>query len=196
MAQQTLSVIYIPGLGDHHGRGQLRIVRMWKYLGVEPYFFRMNWHDNEPWGSKFARLLALVDSLSTDDGRVGLVGASAGATAVIAAYASRRDRVAGCVLISGKVNQPEAIGERYRKESPAFVEGAYECQAALATLTRQNRDRILSRYALIDKIVLRLDSEIGGAHNRTVPSIGHAITIALQITFGASSFLHFLKGAP
>jgi len=39
----------------------------------------------------------------------------------------------------------------------------------------------------------RSDSYIAGANNRVVPTIGHTFTIAVQILFGAPSFLSFLK---
>jgi pimeloyl-ACP methyl ester carboxylesterase len=131
--------------------------------------------------------------LAAEGKPVALVGASAGAAAVITAYAARRESVVGCVLICGKVNRPEAIGERYRIGAPAFVTCAYACQQALTILSEQERSRIVSRYALVDEIVARQDSYIPGAHNQRLPSIGHAITIALQITVGAPGFLRFLK---
>jgi len=190
---QQLYLIYIPGLGDSRVTGQRKAVATWRWWGVEAELFQMNWADKEAWTTKFARLLKRIDTLTAQGKRVGLVGASAGASAVINAYATRRDHIAGCVLIAGKVNRPEAIGRRYQQQNPAFVTAAHDCQTALDSLTFGDRKRILSRYALADETVYKPDSRIAGAQNRLVPTIGHAFTIATQLVFGAPSFIRFVK---
>jgi dienelactone hydrolase len=190
---QKLHVIYIPGLGDRKVTGQQRAIGIWRFWGVKPELFQMNWGDKEPWEPKFKRLLARIDALSSQGKSVGLVGVSAGASAVIHAYAARKDSLVGAVCIAGKINRPEAIGQRYRTNNPAFVTSANTCQQALLTLTPADRSRILSRFAVFDGVVAMQDSRVPHAHNRLSPTIGHVLTIALQITLGAPSFLHFLK---
>ena len=191
-----LHLIYVPGLGDGRVAGQQAAINTWRWWGVEPEIVRMNCADAEPWESKLKRLLSRIDALHAAGYPVGLVGASAGASAVINAFAGRTDYVVGCVLICGKVNRPEAIGQRDRRTNPAFVISAYACEKALATLGARDRQRILSRYALADETVYKPDSRIPGAHNRIVPTIGHAFTIATQITLGAPSFIYFLRSLP
>jgi hypothetical protein len=112
---------------------------------------------------------------------------------VINAYAARKDKVAGVVCIAGKINRPEAIDRHYYVNNIAFVTSAHDCQQALQTLTGSDRARILSLFAVHDQLVRRSDSQVPGAHNRLSPTIGHAPTIAAQITLGAPSFLRFLK---
>jgi hypothetical protein len=153
----------------------------------------MNWADKEPWPPKLERLLARIDELNKEGKPVGLIGVSAGASAVINAYAARKDKIVGVVAIAGKMNHPEAIGSRYAQRNPSFVTSARDCEQALRTLTPANRKHILSRFALLDGIVPRRDSVISGARNRFSPTIGHVFTIVCQITFGAPSFLRFLK---
>lgn len=193
VVKKPLHIIYIPGLGDGRVGGQLRAVRTWRLWGVEAELVQMNWAGKEAWQPKSERLLGAIDGAFAEGKTVGLVGASAGAAAVINAYAARKDKVVGCVLIAGKVNRPEAIGQRYRRDDPAFVTAAYNCAQALQTLGAQDRQRILSRYALADETVYKPDSRIPGAHNRMVPTIGHVVTIATQLIFGAPSFIRFLK---
>jgi hypothetical protein len=190
---KPLHLIFIPGLGDQNPSLQRRAVNTWRWWGAEAELLPMHWADKEPWAPKFRRLLKRIDELDRAGKAIALVGASAGATAVINAYAARPDKIVGCVLIAGKVNRPDAIGQRYRDENPAFITSAYDCHQALKTLDAAARRRILSRYALFDETVYRPDSRIPGAHNRTVPTIGHVPTIATQITLGAPSFIHFLK---
>ena len=190
---KQLSVIYIPGIGDTNPATQRKAVKTWAWWGVEAELFQMNWQDDTKWAVKFQRLLDRIDEISSKGQPVALVGASAGASACINAYAARKKEIVGIVSISGKINNPQDIGPRYRTNNPSFVESAYACEQSLNKLNESDRSHILSRYAIFDAIVLRRDSKVLGAHNRTVPSLGHLITIALQITIGAPSFIRFLK---
>ena len=194
MKNKKHSVIYIPGLGDGNPRGQLALVRTWKWYGVEPHFFQMNWADGEPFAPKFERLLLLIDGQHAKGNKVSLVAASAGAGAAINAFAARKAVVSGVVLIAGWVNFPEDIGQGYRRKNLAFVESAYKVQSSLDTLDfKADRARIQARHAMFDPVVPQKYSEVIGGHNVTVPSIGHATTIATQLSLGAPAWLRFLK---
>ncbi len=194
--KKPLHLIYITGLGDQRVKGQQRAVATWRLWGVESELFQVYWGDNEPWEPKFKRLLARIDKLVVEDKQVGLVAVSAGATAAINAYAARKDVLAGVVCIAGKINRPEAIGQRYRRDNPAFLTSAQDCQQALDTLGSADRQHILSRYALADEMVSKSDSRLPGARNRYVLSVGHFTTIAIQITLGAPGFIRFLRSLP
>lgn len=190
---KPLHLIYITGLGDKNVSRQRRFVNTWRWWGVEPEVFQVRWSDSEPWVSKLGRLLSRIDSALADGKDVGLVAVSAGATAAIHAYSVRKDVIAGVVLIAGKVNHPETIGGRYRSQNPAFIVSANSCPDALASLTAKDRYRILSLHALLDEVVPQSHSTIKGARNHVSPTIGHVPTIGLQISFGAPSFIRFLK---
>jgi hypothetical protein len=188
-----MHLIYITGLGDSNPSGQRLAVKSWSLWGVKSELFQMNWANDETWQTKYDRLLKRIDYLTDKGKSVSLVGASAGAGATINAYAARKDRLVGCVLIAGKVNNPQSIGSGYRRKNPAFVDSAYAAPHALKTLNSKERKRILSRYSPVDEMVRRSDSVIDGAVNQLVPSFGHYLTIALQITVGAPGFIRFLK---
>lgn len=188
-----LHVIYIPGLGDHRIKGQSRVISLWNIWGVEAEIYRMYWKDDIPWEEKFNKLLDHIDTLHKKGKKIGIVGASAGGSSAINAYAARKDRIVGVVCIAGKVNNPDNIGQRYRKYNPSFVESAYTAPASLESLNDVDRKHILSRYGLYDPIVKKADSQLHGAINRYSPAFGHVFTIGLQITAGAPSFLGFLK---
>ena len=191
--RKRLHILYIPGLGDKRARGQRLAVMLWRLWGVEAEVYRMYWADQETWASKYERLLRRIDALSAQGKTVGLVGSSAGASAVINAFEVRTASVAGCVLICGKVQYPHTIGERVRKEDPAFILSAEQCSAALGKLGTAERTRILSLYATSDHIVPERDSHIEGARNRRVLTSGHAFTIGTQLLFGAHNIFHFLN---
>jgi len=190
-----LSVIYIPGLGDARVHGQRLAVCTWRLWGVHAEVFQVLWADDELWENKLRRLLGRIDVLAAKNNAVALVGSSAGASAVINAYARRTSHIAGCVLIAGKVNRAAAIGEQYRKENPAFLPSAQQCERSLASLDDAARRRVLSRYGIVDHIVPKEDSYVAGAHNQAVPTFGHVFTIGVQLIVGAPSLLRFLKAA-
>ena len=192
--KESLHLLYIPGLSDKQTLGpQLRAVKTWRWWGVRAELFRINWYDNEPWESKLQRLLLRIDTLRANGHQVALVGASAGAMPAICAYAARPKMVIGVVTIAGKINRPEAIGDRYKKDNPALMPAAEACQSALQKLTDKQLSNIQSRRALYDEVVKKPDSYLPGAHNTIVPSAGHALTIAVQLLLGAPSFIKFLK---
>ncbi|HVX48424.1 MAG TPA: hypothetical protein VHA05_03655 [Candidatus Saccharimonadales bacterium] len=188
-----LHVIYIPGIGDDRTGLQEKIIKTWRCWGVEAELWSMDWADTRTWDSKFEAFLGRVDSLAAGGQKVALVGASAGASAAINAYAARQNRISGVVCIAGKINHPETIGKRYRRKNRSFIESAEQCAASLKSLSPNKRDKIMSRYGAYDELVPKRDSRIPGAHNRTVLSAGHGVTIALQIIFGAPFFIRFLK---
>ncbi len=189
---KKLHIIYIPGLGRGDYTGQRRAVKAWQRYGVTTELFPANWSDSEPWEDKLKHLLALIDEAAADSS-VALVGVSAGASAVINAFAARRKVIIGCVLIAGKVNNPQTISPHHNQDNPAFVTSVHECAEALKTLSSTDRQRILSRYGFRDMRVLTSDSRVEGAHNRRVLAFGHFWTIASQLIFGAPSFIRFLK---
>jgi len=188
------SVLYVPGLGDRSYKGQQLLISTWRLWGVRPHMIRMIWDEGDAFAPKLQKLLDKIDELHSQGHTVSLVGASAGGGAVINAYAMRKEKINGVVCISGKINRPEGIGQNYRRHSPAFVDSAYQVQASLDKLDfEHDRPRIQSRYAIIDPVVPTSDSEVVGGNNKTVPTVGHSITIATQLLFGAPFFIRFLK---
>lgn len=152
----------------------------------------MNWADGQDWEVKFEKLLKRIDELLAEGHKVALVGASAGGSAAINAYAARPQLI-GVVLIAGKVNRPGAVGEKYKRKNPAFWQSVLNCQSALKQLSAEQLTRIQSRYGIADELVPKADSIIPGADNKQVPIAGHFIIIAVEITFGAPGFIRFLK---
>ncbi|HSW85704.1 MAG TPA: hypothetical protein VLF79_03810 [Candidatus Saccharimonadales bacterium] len=196
MPKLKLYLIYIPGLGDQKVQGQQRAVRTWQWWGVSSELFVINWTDQETWQSKLNRLTVRVDSLKVEGWQVALVGASAGATAAINAFAMRQKSITGVVCIAGKVNRPDTVHPARFRTNPAFEKAIKDCPAALKKLDSSARQRILSRYGLFDEVVAIVDSRIPGARNRITPTFEHGFTIAEQITIGAPGFIRFLKRLP
>ena len=189
-----LHVIYVPGVGDSNPVFQRRVVRTWKLWGVDPELHQINWAQEASWSKKHAGLLVRIDELISQNKQVALVGVSAGGAAVMAAYTDRQENIVAVVLICGKLKNPGDIGPKYRNANPALVDAITDSDAALKKLKHLDVSNILTRRALFDEVVTtHEDSIVDGAHNSVSPTIGHAITIGLQLVFGAPSFLRFLK---
>jgi pimeloyl-ACP methyl ester carboxylesterase len=154
----------------------------------------MPWMDSATFAPKLEQLLRLIDRLHEQGCAVSLVGASAGAGAVLNAFAARKDKVGGVVCLAGKINNPDTIGNAYRRRSPSFLESALEVQFSLDKLdVDTDRKRIMSRYAIFDGIVPRQDSILIGGINKAVPSLGHGVTIISQLLLGAPFYMGWLK---
>ncbi len=152
----------------------------------------MNWNDGS-FGPKLAALLAEIDTYAARGERVSLMGSSAGASAVLNAYAERSQAVTSVVCVSGKINRSENTCEVIRNQNPAFIESMGLLQSNLAKFTPSEKSRILSIHPLTDKTVATKDTIILGAHEQTIPVHGHAAAIGYGIIFDAPYISRFIK---
>jgi len=185
-------VVYIPGLGDSRPRGQTVILYFWKLFGLNVHYFPLGWADKEAFEPKLGRLLKLIDELELQEGAVSLVGVSAGASAVLNAYA-KRGGINSVICICGKINSPQAISERTYRINPAFKQSMFGVKQSLDKLTPAQNSRIMSIHPLSDGTVPLSDTAIPGAVEKTAPVVGHIFGIFYSITFGAAGIAKFLK---
>ncbi|HZM64532.1 MAG TPA: hypothetical protein VFB59_05345 [Candidatus Saccharimonadales bacterium] len=188
----THHVIYVPGLGDYNSHGQETVPAGWNKYGVVGHYNPMVWNDKEPFAPKFQRLLDKIDRLSAE-GPVSLVGASAGASVALLALAKRPKKVAGVVCLAGKIHHPETVRPELYAENPAFREALEQLQEALPEIQSKYAARIMSIHALYDGSVPARDSIIPGAHEKTMPTIGHVISIVLMLAFRSGTIIRFLQ---
>lgn len=188
-------VIYVPGLGDDKTYGQDSAVRGWEKYGLSGHYFPIGWADGESFEPKLKRLLDKIDGLLHDGYLVSLVGVSAGASAVLNAYA-QRPSVHGVVLISGKVQRTHLIGGQIFSANPAFKGSAYMLKDSLKSLTPNRISRIMSIHPLRDGRVPVKDTLIPGSVEKTVPVIGHLFSIFYTVTFRGKLIADFLKKLP
>ena len=188
----ALSVIYIPGLGDNVSLGQPVILSGWRLFGLKIHYFPLGWGDKEKFGPKLQRLLNKVDQLQKQGNKVSLVGVSAGASAVLNAYANRKNLTA-VVCIVGKINHPETIGPQRYIDNPAFKDSILMVKGSLAKLGRHERSRIMSIHPLTDETVPVADTIIPGAFEVITPTNGHVFSIFYTIVFKSRTIAKFLK---
>ncbi len=185
-------VIYVPGLGDRRSYGQRTIVKFWRLFGLQAHYFPLGWADSEAFEPKLSRLLEKIDEVKKPGAKVYLVGVSAGASAVINAFA-RREQVDGVVLICGKIQHPETINPRYFQRNPAFKESIYLVSDSLSKLSQKDRAKIMSIHPLYDQTVPISHTIIPGAREKTVFSVGHIMSIFYVIMFRGRMIAKFLK---
>ena len=151
----------------------------------------MNWSDGRSFEAKLANLLRQIDVQITAENQVSLIGVSAGASAVINAYAQRKSEIHGVVCICGKLRNPQTAANRF-KTNPAFRDSLMMLPESLESLSQKDKQKILSVHPLWDGSVPVADTKIDGALERTVPVLGHITGISYAISFGSRRIAKFL----
>lgn len=185
-------VIYVTGLNDHRVKFQKIAAGSWRIYGVRPIVFQTGWADNNSFSEKLDRLLMLIDRSEDGGNKVSLVAASAGASLAVAAYA-RNKNINAVVFICGKLNRPEAVGEKYYAQNPAFRDAMKQLNSNVAKLNEVQRSRIMSIAPLFDETVAKKDTYISGAKNIVFPALFHVPAIALIISLFSFLPISFLK---
>jgi hypothetical protein len=186
------AVIYIPGLGDRRKFGQNQIIKLWRVFGITPYYFPINWYKKEGFDKKLGRLLESIEELKRVHGSVSLVGISAGAGAAINAFASSNS-VDSVILVCGKINNPQTIGEQRFKLNPDFRKSAFDVSRSLEKLDKPHRSRILSIHPWSDDVVPIKDTIIEGAQEKTFAGWSHISGIFLTVIFGGRTISKFIN---
>jgi hypothetical protein len=186
-------VIYVPGILDDIYHVQSLAVATWLLHGAHGHLHEIPWAGNEPWESKFQRLLAEIDRYAGQGHKVSLVGASAAASAILNAYVERREKISGLVYICAKINAPETVSDKTYAENPAFKTSLELLQTNLKQLTPADKAKMLSLYSPGDKYVPHAATVIPGVKERQLPALRHGRAIIYSLTFGAPRMLNILK---
>jgi dienelactone hydrolase len=186
-------VIYVPGLGDNKYLVQGIFVWFWRLYGVKSVTRTMNWADGEAFEQKLTRLLTEIDEHLTKGHKVSLVGASAGAGAVLNAYAARQDQIAGVVSICGKILHPESVSDHTYRRNPAFKQSMLLLADNLKKLDQTHRERVLSLHPTFDPTVPVSDTKIEASREKTMKTAGHSMGILVALSFYGRTICKFLK---
>jgi hypothetical protein len=188
-----LHVIYIPGIGDHRSYGQNIAIQFWRLFGLAPHYLPLGWRVKEGFDVKLERLLKRVDLLTSQGHTVSLVGISAGASVVLAAYAARPE-LNGVVCICGKIQNPNNIKSSTYTTNPDFKESMRRVQTSLKFLNQKSLlKNVMSMYALQDKTVPPKDAKIEGATEKIVLGWDHGSGIFFGVVLGAPTIAKFLR---
>lgn len=154
----------------------------------------MPWAGQEAFGPKFQRLLKEINNYAGQGHTVSLVGASAGASAVLNAYVAAPDKINGVVLICPKINGPETVSKKTYRQNPAFKESLELLQINLPKLTAHDKaTKILSYISPADGSIPYAGSVIPGVPEKRLPAVRHGYAIVYALTLGAPGLIRFLK---
>jgi pimeloyl-ACP methyl ester carboxylesterase len=137
-------------------------------------------------------VLKEVDALLAQGYTVSVIGASAGASMALHAYAARKDTISGVVLICGEISDVKNIRESYFKENPAFKTSMERLPETLRQLSLQDRLRIMSIHPIFDETVPIKHTVLDGARMYTSISFGHSVTIGFTLSIDFYIPLWFL----
>jgi pimeloyl-ACP methyl ester carboxylesterase len=191
--RQRHHVIYVPGLLDDIYHAQSLVFWFWRFYGVHSHTHPMPWAGEEPFESKFQRLLDEIDKYADKGHKVSLVGASAGASAVINAYVERKAKIHRVVYICGKINGPETVSPKTYAENPAFETSMYLLQRSLSRLNNNDKQKFHSYYTPTDQTVPYKATIIPGVPETKLPNLCHGQAIFYSLTLGAPKLIRQLK---
>jgi predicted peptidase len=187
-------VIYLPGVGDHqNAQIQINALRKWNKFNLETHYLHINWNDNESFKSKLYNVIKIIDELYETDEYISLVGASAGASMAINAYSARKDKINAVVLICGKINNPQTLGDGYKNRNPRLLESVSASSENSKNLTRADKSKMITLLPIYDGVVELNDGWIEGVKNKTMFSVFHAIAIYLSISLYKRTSINFIK---
>ncbi|WP_125772836.1 prolyl oligopeptidase family serine peptidase [Antribacter gilvus] len=194
-ARAPLRVVFVPGLGDRLGwlvHLQREAVRAWRPLGVRTAMFRVRWSADVSFEDRLDALDRFVDQFEARGERVALVGASAGAGAVLAAFA-RRPHLPAVVIIAGKFQDPEDIADQVLDHFGVFHQSLHTVPGLLGSLGPEQRARVLALRSARDGVVDDEDTALEGAVNETMRIVGHVTAIGYALTFRARRIVQFVR---
>lgn len=178
------TVIFVPGILDDIGFVQSMLVRLWCLRGVRGVTHVMPWAGPDNYPALEAKLLARIDALTTNGNRVVLIGASAGATAVINAYRARRKQVSAVLMMCPKINDSTNIGAKFLKKNPSFLTSIKQEEIAQAQLTAEDKARFVIFVSPRDGVVNPHDSLIAGVKTCQLAPLRHNAAILHGLSFG------------
>lgn len=178
--------IVVPGLGDETWKIRL-ITNHWKRYGLEPVIHNIWWKSGEKhFEPKLKKLINLIDRLSRS-GRVSLVGASAGGSAVLNAFIRRKDKIGRVVTVCSMLRRGTERGfrsfETRSASSSAFRESLLMLEKEEPKITRGDRKKIMAIRALFDELVPGNTAYVKGATNKQIKSVEHVFSIWMALSF-------------
>jgi len=186
-------LIYVPGILDDIYHAQGALLAAWRLHGVRGHIHPMPWAGQEDYRPKVDRLLAEIDRYIARGHLVSLVGASAGASAILNAYVERADKITSLVYICGKINGPETVSDKTYRANPAFKTSAQLLQSNVARLTDKDTSKMLSLYSPGDHSVPHAATIIPGVPEQQLPALGHGKAIIYSLSIGAPTIINHTK---
>jgi len=188
-------VIVIPGLGNNVKKHEW-IMEGWKKYGIIPHVFGTKWKtDENGFQQKLDQALRLIDSLTNKNAKISIIGNSAGSSFALNIFGERKQQINKVIINCGRVRDgdwPWFTFSQATKSSHSFKESVLRAQQLEKTFTNVDRKKILTLRPLFDEVVPPLTVPILGAKNEKMLTIGHSLSIALNLTLFKKRLINFI----
>lgn len=188
-------IIVVTGLGDNGVATEL-VTKGWSNLGFEPIMFVPDWDKNEGIEPKIERLIDLIDK----EEKVILLGISAGASLAMNVFLQKLDKVEKVVSVCGRLRfgwSENLISKKLQEGTlnyKAFSESVKMLERNIKKLADEEKKRVLTISAeLGDEYIPPQTSQLDGATNVLMPTMGHLVTITSALTNNFGIIDKFLK---
>ncbi|HMT18838.1 MAG TPA: hypothetical protein PKD20_02020 [Candidatus Saccharibacteria bacterium] len=175
LRSQHQEILLFPGLGD-----DTTIQRQQRYISwlnkrrpidAQIYMFNTKWQTQERFSDKLARAKEFVQS--HPDTKIGY-GISAGAS-LLMSLSAELPRNFHYYFISGKLRNPQTIGEEHRKRAPALFDSVIACEQSITSHTNKQHMRCYAGY--LDRVLDQDDMQIPDVTFTRIPMVNHTLTI-------------------
>ena len=193
-------ILLVPGLNDHeffHWHLTNLLPGLWKRWGYDLRIIRPNWNHGKTFAPKLKRILDEIDTCTSKNTKIILMGVSAGGSAALNAFALRKDKVEKVVNVNGRVRSGEnvflslelaAILSPAFKESVLLFENRYEKK-----LLKQDRKKILIVHPILDEIVPVSTAILADVQTYIAPVVGHVIGGMCTLTIFSGRLRQFIE---
>lgn len=190
------NVVILPGLSD----GVENIIlatNWWRNKGLEPHVLKVGWRDGSTdFQPKLDEILRFINQLSSQ-GRLSIVGTSAGGSAALNAFLARPDIVERAVNICGRLRAGKHRRrslERMSATSEPFRHSVLLFEESEPRISDELKRRIMTVTARFgDELVPADTSVLEGAYNIKVPTGEHMFSIGMSLTLIAKPVIDFIQ---
>jgi carboxylesterase type B len=156
----------------------------------------MSWQGKEKdFERKLEKVVALIDTYCADGYTVSLLGTSAGGSAVVNAFAMRKDKIHRVINVCGRLRKGENVFPTLEKASltsKSFYDSIIQCENNLKTLSPRECQQILTFRPLFDELVPSSTVSVPGAKNIILPTIAHILSISIAMTVFSKKIAEFV----
>lgn len=173
--------LYLSGMGDRFDPARKLMLAYWRLRGRSIHLVPMRWRDvGETYEQKEQRIREAIHLRS--EGRVVLVGESAGGSMAIRILLDHPELIARVVTVCGFNHTASGVGGFYRKYTPAFYE-VVKANDASEKAMHQEASRIKTVFASHDMVVYPKYSRVKGAEEVSIRGRLHLFAIMRIVLF-------------
>lgn len=170
-------IVYIPGFGDNFDTLRRLALRRWRRRDTKVTFVPMRWSDrHETYEAKYARVAKVIEQINANE--LILVGESAGGAMALFAFSRHLGQIDRVMTVCGYNHGAADVHHHHQQAHPAFYQLMPVVDEIVANFVPTDLQCITTIYSPRDHIVTPEHSRITGAHQQTLHTPGHFISIA------------------